>query len=120
MRRGTLRTNPARIVTSAGADCCAATSHTASEVIVTSKNECVSFLNLSNLFVQFNRPNPKVHALYAAFFLDPTADVTVKNDSTVVFNNALGSFGFQNGSEIYSFSLRQVKDGFFDSRSIPQ
>ena len=44
-------------VTSAGADCSAATSPTASQVIVTSKNECGSFLNLANLFVHVNRHN---------------------------------------------------------------
>src|SRR5215204_2556947 len=71
-------------VTSAGAGCCAATSPTASEVIVTSKNECVSFLNLSNLFVHFNRHNhPRPTHSTRHFFLDPTADVTVKTDSTV-------------------------------------
>ena len=70
-------------VTSAGAECCAATSPTAREVIVTSKNECVSFLNLSNLLVHFNRHNhPRSTHSTRHFFLDPTADVTVKNDST--------------------------------------
>ena len=44
-------------VTSAGADSCAATSPTASQVIVTSKNECGSFLNLANLFVHVNQHN---------------------------------------------------------------
>ena len=64
-------------VTSAGADCCAATSPTAGEVIVTSKNECVSLLNLSNLFVHFKRhTHPRsthsthtLRELYAPFFL---------------------------------------------------
>ena len=86
-------------VTSAGADGCAATSPTASEVIVTSKNKCVSCLNLSNLFVHFNRhKHPRSTHSTRHFFLDPTADVTVKNDSTAHYYNALHSFGFQNGS----------------------
>jgi hypothetical protein len=63
----------------------AATSPTASEVIVTSKNECVSFPELVQS-VRSLQPaqSPEVHALYAAFFLDPSADVTVKNNSMVV------------------------------------
>ena len=44
-------------VISAGADCCAASSPTASQVIVTPKNGCGSFLNLANPFVHVNRHN---------------------------------------------------------------
>jgi len=46
-----------RPVTSACADCCAAPSPTAGQVIVTPKNKCRSFMNLANLLVHVNRHN---------------------------------------------------------------
>jgi len=56
-------------VTCAGANCCAATSPTASQVIVTSKNGCGSFLNLANLFVHVNRYNTRGPCTLRGIFL---------------------------------------------------